>query len=240
MSELKPNFISFFTGFGGFDLGLEQAGFECECQCEINTYALDVLQKNWPGVPKVKGIDNFFISSLYRSNLGVGGFPCQGISNAGLRKGLNDERSGLWHKFIRTVCRLGLDFVLVENVGAITKRGIDQILGDLWERGFDAEWSTVPASAFGYPYKRERVFFFGYAARLGLEGGYITASPGKEPAPPLDYRHDRVFISEPFGVRTTHGIPNYVERITGLGNAVPVGVGKFVGSRIIDVVRQYS
>jgi site-specific DNA-cytosine methylase len=52
-------FLSLFSGCGGMDLGLERAGFECVGQVEIMPYALKVLKKHWPGVPKHTDILTF-------------------------------------------------------------------------------------------------------------------------------------------------------------------------------------
>src|SRR3990167_11045821 len=49
---MKPNFLSLCSGAGGFDLGIERAGFKCQGQVEIMPYALKVLKKHWPKVPK--------------------------------------------------------------------------------------------------------------------------------------------------------------------------------------------
>src|SRR3990167_2245738 len=58
-------FLSLFSGCGGFDLGLEKAGMECTGQVEIMPYALQVLKKHWPKVPKHTDILTLFVSDSH-------------------------------------------------------------------------------------------------------------------------------------------------------------------------------
>jgi DNA (cytosine-5)-methyltransferase 1 len=97
----------------------------------------------------------------------IGGFPCQDISNAGTThvgglKGLEGERSGLWSEFYRLVGELQPRWVVVENVGAITVRGLSEVLADLAAGGFDADWAVIPASSVGAPHHRNRLFIVGW------------------------------------------------------------------------------
>jgi DNA (cytosine-5)-methyltransferase 1 len=94
-----------------------------------------------------------------------GGFPCQDISVAGKGAGLAGERSGLWNDFARIVRAVRPRWVVIENVPALTARGLGTVLGDLAEIGFDAEWHCIPASAVGAPHRRERVWIVGNAQR---------------------------------------------------------------------------
>src|SRR2546430_5088875 len=97
----------------------------------------------------------------------TGGFPCQDISNAGKRAGIEGERSGLWKEMYRLIQEamdsgMGPDIVILENVSALIHRGISTVLGDLAEIGLDAEWTVLRASDFGAPHQRERVFVVAY------------------------------------------------------------------------------
>jgi len=96
-----------------------------------------------------------------------GGFPCQDISVAGKGAGLAGERSGLWNDFARIIRTVRPRWVVIENVPALTARGLGTVLGDLAEIGFDAEWHCVPASAVGAPHRRERMWIVGYAQCYG-------------------------------------------------------------------------
>ena len=93
-----------------------------------------------------------------------GGFPCQPVSTAGKRKAQADAR-WLWPEFARVIREVRSRFVLVENVPGIlsVNRGsaFGEVLGDLATLGYDAEWESLPAAAFGAPHLRYRVFIVG-------------------------------------------------------------------------------
>jgi DNA (cytosine-5)-methyltransferase 1 len=90
-----------------------------------------------------------------------GGFPCQDISVAGKGAGLTGERSGLWRQFARIIREVRPRYVLVENSPALTARGLNIVLGDLAQMGFDARWGVLGAVHAGAPHKRERIWIVG-------------------------------------------------------------------------------
>jgi len=99
------------------------------------------------------------------------GFPCQDISIAGKGAGINGERSGLWFKAWRIIRILRPEYVILENVGAITFRGLDRVLSSLAEIGYDAEWQDIRASDMGAPHKRERIWIVAYPAQQLFDRG---------------------------------------------------------------------
>ena len=107
-----------------------------------------------------------------------GGFPCQDISLAGRGAGLAGERSGLWREFARLIGELRPRYVLVENVPALTHRGLDVVLADLAACGFDAEWDHLPASAFGAPHRRDRIWLVAYPGQSGRDKGPVGGAGG--------------------------------------------------------------
>jgi DNA (cytosine-5)-methyltransferase 1 len=159
---------SLFAGIGGFDLGLERTGgFEIRWQVEIDEYCRRVLAKHWPYVKRYGDIRD--VTDVEPVDVLCGGFPCQDISNAGKRIGIDGERSGLWSEFARLIRLVRPRYVLVENVAALLNRGIGRVLGDLSACGYDAEWDVIPASAVGAPHRRERVWIVAYASGSRLE-----------------------------------------------------------------------
>jgi DNA (cytosine-5)-methyltransferase 1 len=172
-------FGELFAGIGGFSLGLERAGMTCKWQVEIDPYARAVLNKHWPDVPKHDDVRTFPPTHTHTQDFSVdlicGGFPCQDISVAGKGAGLAGERSGLWNDFARIIRTVRPRWVVIENVPALTARGLGTVLGDLAEIGFDAEWHCIPASAVGAPHRRERIWIVGNA-RCEPIGGSIAAS----------------------------------------------------------------
>ena len=167
---MSLNVLDLFSGIGGFSLGLERAGMRTVAFCECAPYCQAVLRKHWPGVPIHGDIRHF---AGVECDIICGGFPCQDISVAGKRAGIDGERSGLWSEYARLIRSLRPRYVIVENVAALLVRGIDRVIGDLAEIGYDAEWDCIPASAIGAPHERDRLFLVAYAGRGAAFGGIL-------------------------------------------------------------------
>ena len=156
--------LDLFSGIGGFSLGLERTGgFETVAFCEINKFCQTVLRKHWPNVRQYTDIKTLTAAQLTADGITVdaicGGFPCQDISVAGANAGMGEgTRSGLWGDYARLIGELRPRYVIVENVSALLGRGLDRVLGDLAQIGYDAEWHCIPASAVGAPHRRDRVW----------------------------------------------------------------------------------
>lgn len=95
------------------------------------------------------------------------GFPCQPFSVAGKQFGLNDDR-WLWPHIARIVREVGSEVIFMENVPLLSKRGLQVVLGDLAEAGFDAEWGCLAAREVGATHKRDRIWVLAYRDRDGL------------------------------------------------------------------------
>ena len=161
-SELR--YGSLFSGIGGIDLGMDLAGFDCAWQVEIDEHCRRILEEHWPGVPKYKDIYEIKGSEVEPVDILCGGFPCQPVSVAGKRGGVDDER-WLWDEFYRLICELRPRWVVAENVtglfSANSGRAFAGVLRDLAEGGYDAVWDVYPAGGpggVGAPHRRERVF----------------------------------------------------------------------------------
>jgi DNA (cytosine-5)-methyltransferase 1 len=163
---------SLFAGIGGFDLGLCRAGLVPAWQVEISSYCRGILDRHWPEVARHDDVRTFPPRpfSEWHVDLIAGGFPCSDVSKAGdatrPAAGLDGARSGLWTEFARVVRVLRPRYVVVENVPELLSRGLDRLLGDLAELGYDAEWGSVPAYFFGAPHRRFRLIIIAYPAGL--------------------------------------------------------------------------
>lgn len=159
MSKLRV--LDLFSGIGGFSLGLERTGgFETVAFCEIEPAARRLLAARWPGVPQYGDIETADFSQVGPVDLVAAGFPCQDISNAGLRAGISGSRSSLFWHVLRAVRMVGRPRLLLENVAALLDRGMGDVLGALAEIGHDAEWHCIPASAVGAPHRRDRLWIY--------------------------------------------------------------------------------
>ncbi len=159
-------FGDLFAGIGGFRLGLERAGHECNWACEIDPFCRKVYSKHWPKT------DPFYEDICKVENppyvdMLCGGFPCQDLSYAGKGAGIDGTRSGLWGEFGRLIRVVRPRVVVVENVPALLNRGLERVLADLAESGYDAEWDCIPASAVGAPHRRDRVWIVAHTNSIG-------------------------------------------------------------------------
>ena len=153
---------SLFTGVGGLDLGLERAGMRTVAQVEIDPYARQVLEKHWPDVPRWEDVRDVGAATLPDADVLVGGFPCQDVSVAGARAGLDGDRSGLWFEFARVIRETAPRWVLIENVpGLLSSNGgrdLGTVLGFLGEHGFRWAYRVLDSQWFGVAQRRRRVF----------------------------------------------------------------------------------
>lgn len=174
----KLRVLDLFSGIGGFSLGLERTGgFETVAFCEIEEFPRRVLAKHWPEVPCYHDVRELTADKLAADGISVdvitGGFPCQDLSLAGKKAGMGEgTRSGLWSEIDRLIGELRPQFVIVENVANLLSGPSEQpggwfgrVLGDLAERGYDAEWQNIPAGAMGAPHLRERAWIVAYPSK---------------------------------------------------------------------------
>lgn len=165
--------LDIFSGIGGFSLGLERAGMKTIAFCEINSFCQKILKKHWQSVPVFSDIavlTNKDLKTLPKIDVIAGGFPCQDISVAGKGGGIAAKCSGLWKEFARLINEIRPKYAIIENVANLRSQGLISVLQDLWEIGYDAQWHCIPASAFGAPHRRDRIWIIAYPACIGKAG----------------------------------------------------------------------
>lgn len=246
----KLKVLDLFSGIGGFSLGLERTGgFETVAFCEIEEFPRRVLHKHWPDVPCYRDVRELTAAKLAADGIAVdcicGGFPCQDISLAGNGEGLAGKRSGLWFEYARLIGEIRPRFVLVENVAELLDRGMGVVLGSLASLGYGAWWDCIPASAVGADHERDRVWIIATndnQARLprGMQAGAdgpnardIAARIGPAIAnqAPLPREHGPL---RPLLGGRSHGVPNRMDRVAGLGNAVVPQIPELIGRAILE------
>ncbi len=167
----KLNVLSLFSGIEGLGTGIRIAvpGSRVVGYVEQDHYCQQVLLARMRDgsldTAPIYGDVRTFDGKHWRGfvHLICGGFPCQDISNAGQRAGISGERSGLWSHFARLVGEIRPRYVYVENVAAILGRGMDTVLGDLSDLGYDSVWGVVSAAEVGAPHLRKRVFILAHS-----------------------------------------------------------------------------
>lgn len=158
---------SLFSGVGGLDFGLSQAGHETLVFSENWAPAAAVLSKRFPGVPNQGDIAR--LRSLPReTELVTAGFPCQDLSQAGKTAGIGGRKSGLVDHVFRLVDKEKPKWVLLENVPFMLQldngSAMTRLVSEFEEK--DYRWAYRVVNTLGFlPHRRERVFFL--ASREG-------------------------------------------------------------------------
>lgn len=167
---MKPTFGSLFAGVGGFDLGFEAAGYECKFQVEWDKHCQQILAHHWPNVPRWGDVTEVSGYDLPPVDVITYGFPCQDLSVAGRRAGLDGERSNLFFEAVRIIKEMreatnGMapTFAVAENVVGLLNAdkgdAMARVLDTLAEAGaVGIEWCTLDAQWLGVPQRRRRVF----------------------------------------------------------------------------------
>jgi len=293
-----------FFGIGGIELGIERTRyFRTKWAVENDEFCRSIIRKHWPGIPIYGDIREIDWNAVPRVDMLTGGFPCQDISTANPRgEGIEGSRSGLWREFAKAIGILRPKYALIENVPAIVRKGLNVVLADLAEAGYDAEWFDLRASDFGALHKRERIFIVAHSdslvftksrddgevreireSALGEDSECIAPDPdpivrhgilrgqldnaGRVIAD--DYRErvqrfvsqkiqtkqgfswckdvgrvedlqGRLDIPEPLFRGARDGVPDWVDRIKALGNAVVPDCAEFIGEMIMEFDKRFG
>jgi len=248
------NYIDLFSGIGGFALGAQRAGFNWQSHfnSDIDEYSNRVYKKNFPESINLGDIKKIKTEELPNGNYILsGGFPCQDISCAGKRAGIKGEKSGLWYEYWRIIREIRPQYAIMENVGALTIRGLCDVLGSLASIGYDAEWETIRACQFGMPHHRRRLWIIAYP--IGKYGR--TAEPFIEKERKklslfneFDCKNLRVndkrearktYIEEsgcePLIGRKNDGLSNRVDRLKCLGNSIVPQIAEYIFNTIKEI-----
>ena len=159
----------------------------------------------------------------------TGGFPCQDISVAGKGAGIEGLRSGLWFEYARLIGEIRPRYAIMENVGALTRRGLDRVLGSLAEIGYDAQWSDIRASDVGAPHRRERIWIVAYPRQHIKRTGQRVHGNKTQRCETSTYIADGSFWATESGIRrVAHGVPQRMDRLRGLGNAIVPQIAELI------------
>lgn len=188
---------SLFSGIGGFDYAAEQMGWENAFHCEINEFCQRILKYYWPNATSYADITKTDFS-IWRGRVDIltGGFPCQPFSQAGNRKGKEDDRY-LWPEMLRAIDEIRPTWICGENVAGITTMVQPEIIKtkvesqasffgeddqeiiaewqqyvteticyDLERLGYSVQQVIIPACAIGAPHRRDRVWFIAHSSNI--------------------------------------------------------------------------
>ena len=181
-SKNKLTHVSLFSGCGGVDLGFHQAGFETVFANDINADACATYRKNIGEICD-QDIRKITIPKFsYQPDVLTAGFPCQPFSNAGSRKGINDERGTLYQTAIDFVKHLQPKSIIFENVRGLLSfksDGGEPLIGEICKKldslGYNVVFSLLDASHHNVPQKRLRVFIVGI--RKDIKNNFTFPKP---------------------------------------------------------------
>lgn len=205
-----PSFISIFSGAGGLDLGLEQAGWDCLFATDHDAAAVATLDRNrgYPlgqgrkaladtilrqaDVRDLEGAEILSVLGLRRGEVPLlaGGPPCQSWSSGGLQMGFSDPRGRLVDEYLRIAKEIDARWLLFENVrGLLTARGydgtpggaLDYVRSSLHKLGWLSKVALLNTADFGLPQRRVRLILMGY--RAGDEPSFPLQTHSANPAP---------------------------------------------------------
>jgi len=259
---MKLRVLDLFSGVGGFSLGLERTGgFETAAFCEYEAFPRQVLAKHWPDVPCFPDVRELKGEDVDGSiDVICGGYPCQPFSQAGQRRGQEDDRH-LWPEFSRIVDELRPAWVIGENVAGHISMGLDDVLSDLERQGYACRTFVIPACAVGAPHRRDRVWTI--ASRSDVADAEIDERWPLKSFGPRDQRRDDTnciqgrtensgqsghcgklgtiadrpianWELEPDVGRVANGVPLRVDRLKALGNAVVPQIPEMIGRAILQ------
>ena len=172
---------SLFSGIGGIEYGLERSGLATshEWMIEMNEYCCSVLEKNFPNSLIINDkVENINPLDLPKIDILTAGFPCQPVSTAGSRKGIEDER-WLWDEVWRFIDVLRPRYFLLENVPGIFTankgKAFERVIKDIAEsRSYRFEWQIISARTVGAAHLRKRFFGVGILANTEHNGSFAT------------------------------------------------------------------
>ncbi len=152
---MLADYLSCFSGIGGLEITSSNP-----ILCEIDSNCRKILTRQFPNSRIIEDIHDVCDLSF---DLITGGWPCQDISVAGRKRGLEGKNSGLFYRFIEIAKQGGAKTIVAENVtnllrmenGAVFR----EVLKTIFDQGYEhIAWRTLNARSFGLPHHRNRVF----------------------------------------------------------------------------------
>jgi DNA (cytosine-5)-methyltransferase 1 len=166
----RPTAVSLFTGCGGSDRGLIDAGFDIVMANDIFTYAKETYEANLPATNYILG-DVREIKSFPKADLLAGCYPCQGFSQGGVRDA-SRTINYLYQEFGRALRQIKPKAFIVENVSGMVRTDFNHLLRNQLKNfrhaGYKVDWRLLNAADYGVPQERRRIIIVGLRADLNV------------------------------------------------------------------------
>jgi len=252
--------VDLCSGIGGFALGFQWAGLsEPVLFCDIEAWSRQVLAKHWPDVPIAEDVKELAKDAgrlVPDCDILTAGYPCQPFSQAGVRRGEEDDRH-IWPEIFTIVQAKRPAWCVFENVSGHISLGLDQVLSDLESKGYAVQPFVVPACAVDAPHRRDRVWIVADAQSQRVERHRTTGE--QEPQSPTGERLSgrdsagaqpgfwlpksgvggtlpnglSAWMDEPRDIpRVATGVKQRAARLKGLGNAIVPQIAMQIGLTI--------
>ena len=235
------NVLDLYSGIGGFSLGLERAGMKTVAFCEIEPYPQAVLRKNFPGVPiyddvRTISAERLATDGIGRVDLVCGGFPCQPFSNAGKRRGKDDDRF-LWPEMLRIVQEFQPTWVIGENVAGFIDMALCDVSFDLEAAGYEVQSLVIPACAVGLPHRRDRVWIMAHNQEKRPIKGMESVPKGRLPREfgRVDFNSWENWLDSTVVTTEYAGIPPWLGELECYGNTVTPLIPEIIGNIIMEI-----
>lgn len=228
------NGLSLFTGIGGIELGLQAAlgpRYVTKCYVEREAATIAILRERMRNERLHQGplwtdVQSFDCNP-WRGHIDIisAGIPCQPWSIAGRRKGHEDERH-MWEPTKRIIEDLSPSYVFLENVPGMAKQGLEPIWRDLRSMGYEVEAGIFSAAEVGARHIRKRLFVLAHANSLNILHSEARVrnktrnNPLQSPGNGETWIIRSPWEIEPAICRVADGVPNRMDRLRALGNAV--------------------
>jgi DNA (cytosine-5)-methyltransferase 1 len=172
MQAARPTFLEFFAGGGMAHVGLDGA-FDCVFANDLDAMKCATYRANFPDVRVEQGdVWNLNAASLPTADLAWASFPCQDLSLAGGRRGLNAPRSGAFWGFWNVIDKLGPrapKTLVIENVSGLLSshggRDFAALVNELADAGYRVGAMLIDAALFS-PQSRPRLFIIAHKGRI--------------------------------------------------------------------------
>lgn len=154
--------VDLCSGIGGFALGFQWAGLSRPVLfCDVEEWNRKVLAKHWPDVPITEDVKELAKDAgrlVPECDILTAGYPCQPFSQAGVRRGEEDDRH-IWPEIFTIIEAKRPSWVVCENVAGHLSLGLNTVLSDLADKaGYEVQTFCLGAVALDAPHRRHRVW----------------------------------------------------------------------------------
>ncbi|MFH1069208.1 MAG: DNA cytosine methyltransferase [Candidatus Glassbacteria bacterium] len=202
MTNRRQSAVSLFSGAGGMDIGIREAGFNILAEIEADEHCCatlrEAVEREQTSTCVIEADIRQIDPKELRKDLNLkkgeldllfGGPPCQSFSLAGKQLGLRDERGLLLFEIVRFAEALQPKVILMEQVkGLLSSNGSGNRRGEVFEKFiselekiyYTPKWRVITAADYGIPQLRERLFVVATRGRNGFVFPERTHAPIEE------------------------------------------------------------